>query len=210
MRALVTELIGTFFLVLTVGLTVNQGAPLAAISIGFILMVMVYAGGRISGAHYNPAVSLGLMLRGALPRGQLLPYWGAQFLGAILAGFLIWKFTGFPLEVAPADTTTMLKALVGEGIGTFALTYVVLHVATGKGTENNSYFGLAIGGTITALAIAFGPITGGAFNPAVGLGPAIVQMIHGQPMHTLAWVYAAGPLAGAAVAAYVFKFQESE
>jgi len=197
MKALVTEAIGTFFLVLSVGLSVNGGAPLAPIAIGFTLMVMVYAGGRISGGHYNPAVSLGAMLRGALPAGKLVPYWIAQLAGAIAAGFMIWKFTGTPLHVAPAEQTTMLKALVGEAIATFALVYVVLHTATGKGTEGNSYFGLAIGST------------GGAFNPAVGLGPAIVELVLGQGMAPLAWVYAVGPLAGGVAAAYAFKFQES-
>lgn len=209
MKALVTEAIGTFFLVLAIGLTVNAGAALAPISIGLTFMAMVYAGGRISGAHYNPAVSLALMLRGTLPGKMLLPYWGAQFVGAIAASFLVWKFTGAPLAVEPAETTTALKAVVGEAVATFALAYVVLHVATGKGTENNSYFGLAIGGTIAALAIAFGGITGGAFNPAVGIGPAIVSLALGQGATSLAWVYAAGPFAGGAVAAYLFKFQES-
>jgi aquaporin Z len=209
MKALVTEAIGTFFLVLSVGLSVNGGAPLAPIAIGFTLMVMVYAGGRISGGHYNPAVSLGAMLRGALPAGKLVPYWIAQLAGAIAAGFMIWKFTGTPLHVAPAEQTTMLKALVGEAIATFALVYVVLHTATGKGTEGNSYFGLAIGSTVAVMAVGMGPSTGGAFNPAVGLGPAIVELVLGQGMAPLAWVYAVGPLAGGVAAAYAFKFQES-
>ncbi|MDA1081385.1 MAG: aquaporin [Gemmatimonadetes bacterium] len=209
MRALVTEFIGTFFLVLVVGLTVNGAAELAAISIGFTLMVMVYAGGRISGAHYNPAVSLALMLRGALPAKQLVPYWAAQFTGAIVAGFVVWKFTGVTLEVAPGEATTALKAVVGEAIATFALAYVVLHVATGKGTENNSYFGLAIGGTVAALAVAFGPITGGAFNPAVGLGPIVAGFVVSGSAPAMAWVYAVGPFVGGGAAAYVFNYQES-
>jgi aquaporin Z len=209
MKALLTETIGTFFLVLAIGLSVNAGAQLAPVAIGFTLMVMVYAGGRLSGAHYNPAVSLAAMLRGALPSAKLVPYWAAQFIGGILAGFLVWKFTGQPLHVAPAESTTALKAIVGEAVATFGLAYVVLHVATGKGTEGNSYFGLAIGGTVAAFAVAFGPITGGAFNPAVGLSPAIVEMILGRGIPSLAWVYAVGPLAGGAAAAYAFKFQES-
>lgn len=209
MKALVTEMIGTFFLVLVVGLSVNQGAELAAISIGFTLMVMVYAGGRISGGHYNPAVSLAATVRGALPSAKLVPYWGAQFAGGVVAGFLVWKFTGFPLHVAPAESTSMLKAVVGEALATFALAYVVLHTATGKGAEGNSYFGLAIGGTVVAFAIALGGITGGAFNPAVGLAPAIVELVLGHSVAPLAWVYAVGPLAGGAAAGFVFKFQES-
>jgi aquaporin Z len=209
MKALVTEAIGTFFLVLAIGLSVHAADPLAAISIGFTLMVMVYAGGRLSGAHYNPAVSVALAIRGAFPAGKLAGYWAAQLVGAVLAGLLVWKFTGHPLHVAPADNTSMLKAIVGEAVATFALAYVVLHVATGKGTEGNSYFGLAIGATVAAFAIAMGPITGGAFNPAVGIGPAIVEMIVGNGMPSLAWVYIVGPVLGAAAAGYAFKYQES-
>lgn len=209
MKALVTEMIGTFFLVLVVGLSVNAGAELAAISIGFTLMVMVYAGGRISGGHYNPAVSLAATVRGALPSAKLVPYWGAQLVGGVVAGFLVWKFTGQTLHVAPAESTSMLKAAVGEALATFALAYVVLHTATGKGTEGNSYFGLAIGGTVVAFAVALGGITGGAFNPAVGLAPALVEMVLGHAVAPLAWVYAVGPLAGGAAAGFVFKLQES-
>ncbi len=209
MKALITEVIGTFFLVLAIGLTVNAGEPLAAIAIGFTLMVMVYAGGRISGAHYNPAVSLGLVVRGALPANKLPGYWAAQLTGAVLAGFLVWKFTGSPLHVAPAEATTALKAIVGEAIATFGLAYVVMHVATGKGTEGNSYFGLAIGGTVAAFALAFGGITGGAFNPAVGVGPAIVEMVLSRDVSPLFWVYAVAPFLGAALAGAVFKYQES-
>jgi aquaporin Z len=209
MKALVTELIGTFFLVLSIGLTVNGNEALAPIAIGFTLMVMVYAGGRLSGAHYNPAVSVAAVLRGALPAAKLLPYWAAQFAGGIVAAFLVWKFTGHALHVAPAESTSVLKALVGEGVATFGLAYVVLHVATGRGTEGNSYFGLAIGGTVAAFAVAFGGITGGAFNPAVGLSPAIVEMALGHAVAPLAWVYAVGPLAGGAAAAFAFKFQDA-
>jgi aquaporin Z len=208
MKALLTEAIGTFFLVLSIGLSVSSGTPLAPIAIGFTLMVMVYAGGRISGAHYNPAVSLAAVIRGALPSGKLIPYWGAQLAGAVAASFLVYKFTGAALHVAPAELTTSLKAVVGEAVATFALAYVVLHVATSKATEGNDYFGLAIGTTVMAMAIAMGPLTGGAFNPAVGLGPAVVEMILGTGASSMAWVYAVGPFVGAAAAGYVFKYQE--
>lgn len=210
MKALVTELIGTFFLVLVVGLTVNAGAELAPLAIGFTLMVMVYAGGRISGGHYNPAVSLAAMIRGALPAVELAKYWAAQLAGGIVAGFLIWKFTGHPLEVTPDELTTPLKAIVGEAVGTFALAYVVLHTATSKATAGNSYFGLAIGSTITIFAVALGPITGGAFNPAVGIAPALVALVLGGGAPAMAWVYAVGPLLGGAAAAYVYRYQCDE
>lgn len=209
MKALLTEAIGTFFLVLSIGLCVNGSAPLAPLGIGLTLTVMVYAGGRLSGAHYNPAVSVAAVLRGVLPAARLVPYWVAQFAGAIAAGILVWKFTGHPVTVAPAESTTVLKALVGEAVATFGLAYVILHVATGRGTEGNSYFGFAIGATVAAFAVAFGPITGGAFNPAVGLGTAVASMLTGRGMPALAWVYAVGPVVGAVAAAYAFKYQDA-
>lgn len=207
MKALLTETIGTFFLVLVVGLSVNGGADLAPLAIGFTLMVMVYAGGRISGGHYNPAVSLAAVVRGALPAARLAPYWAAQFVGGIVAGFLVWKFTGHPVQLEPAESTTVLKAIVGEAVATFALAYVVLHTATSKATEGNSYFGLAIGSTIMIFAVALGPITGGAFNPSVGLSPALVGAVLGSGAGAMWWVYAVGPLLGGAAAGYVYKYQ---
>jgi aquaporin Z len=207
MKNYLTEAIGTFFLVLTVGLCVNQGVDMAPLAIGLSLMVMVYAGGPISGGHYNPSVSLAAWIRGALPTRELVPYWIAQFVGAVVAAFLIYKFTGIALHVAPGPTATSLKALVGEMVFSFALSYVVLHTATSKATAGNSYFGLAIGLTVTAGAFAVGAISGGAFNPAVGIGPAIIEAVLGRSVTSMVWIYAVGPLVGAAAAGYTYKFQ---
>ena len=207
MTSYVTETIGTFFLVLTIGLCVNLGAVPAPVAIGAALMVMVYAGGHVSGGHYNPAVSLAAWIRGALPTKDLLPYWVAQLGGAVIAGFLVYKFTGHPLRVAPEEHTTWLKGVVGEAVYTFALAYVVLNAATAKATAGNSFFGLAIGATVMTGAFAMGGITGGAFNPAVGLGPAIIERLIDGTGTPLVWIYAVGPLAGAAMAGYVFKLQ---
>lgn len=207
MNRYLTETIGTAVLVLVIGLTVVQGTPLAPIAIGFALMVMVYAGGPVSGAHYNPAVSVAATMRGALPARDLVPYIAAQLIGAVVASYLVVKFTGSPLHVAPAERTTALKALVGEALATAILANVVLQVATTKDTSGNSYFGLAIGGTVTALAFAFGGITGGAFNPAVGLGPAVIEMIDGGAVTPLVWVYAVGPVVGAVLGAVAFRIQ---
>jgi aquaporin Z len=209
MKNYLTEAIGTFFLVITVGLCVNGGVAMAPLAIGASLMVMVYAGGPVSGGHYNPAVSFAAWIRGALPTKELLPYWGAQFVGALLAGFLTYKFTGFALHVAPGANVTWMKALTGEVIFTFALAYVVLNVATSKATAGNSYFGLAIGLTVMVGAFAVGGISGGAFNPAVGLGPAIMEVVLGKSPTPMAWVYAVGPLAGAAAAAFAYKAQHN-
>ncbi len=207
MKNYLTEAIGTFFLVVTIGLCVNGGVAMAPFAIGAALMVMVYAGGPISGGHYNPSVSLAAWIRGALPTKELVPYWGAQFVGAVLAAFLIYKFTAEPLHVAPGGSVTWMKALTAEIIFSFALSYVVLNVATSKATAGNSYFGLAIGLTVMTGAFAVGGISGGAFNPAVGLGPAIMEMVLGRAVTPMAWIYLVGPFAGAAGAAYTYKVQ---
>ena len=209
MKNYLTEAIGTFFLVFTVGLCVNEHVALAPFAIGSALMVMVYAGGPISGGHYNPAVSFAAWIRGALPTKELLPYWGAQFAGGVLAAFLTYKFTGDPLHVAPAADASWMKALTGEVIFTFALAYVVLNVATAKAAAGNSYFGLAIGLTVMVGAAAVGGISGGAFNPAVGLAPALFELVLGKSVSSMAWIYAAGPLLGAAGAAFAFKAQHA-
>jgi aquaporin Z len=205
MKAYLTEAIGTFFLVFTIGLCVNQGVLLPPLAIGAVLMVMVYAGGHISGAHYNPSVTVAAWVRGALPARQVVPYWLAQFAGAIVAAWLIFEFTGRALHVAPGAHVTWGKGLVGELIFSFALSYVVLNVATARETQGNSYFGVAIGSTVMVGAFAMGGITGGAFNPAVGLAPAIVELVLGAEPSPVAWIYAVGPIAGAAAAAGVFR-----
>ncbi len=207
MKSYVTEAIGTFFLVLTIGLCVNLGVIPAPLAIGAALMVMVYGGGHISGGHYNPAVSFAAWIRGALPTKDLVPYWAAQLAGAVLAAFFVYKFSGHPVHVAPDEHTTWLKGVVGEAMFTFALAYVVLNSATAKATSGNSFYGLAIGSTVMTGAFAMGGITGGAFNPAVGLGTAIIERIIAGAGTPLVWIYAVGPLAGGAAAAYAFKFQ---
>ena len=174
-RKLLTEFIGTFFLVLTIGLTVVAQSPFAPLAIGSALMIMVYMGGHVSGGHFNPAVSLAVYLRGKLDRKDLLPYWGAQLLGGIAAAHCTWWMMGAPLVVAPAHPLS--HALVIEFLFTFALALVVLNSATANATSGNSFYGLAIGFTVTVGAFAGGAISGGAFNPAVGLGPAITNMV---------------------------------
>ena len=207
MKQYLTEVIGTFFLVLTIGLSVTQGILLPPIAIGAALMIMVYAGGHISGGHYNPAVTLAAWIRGALPAGQVIPYWASQLAGGVAAAWLCYQITGHALHVAPGDSVTWKMAMGGEMIFTFALAYVVLNVATAKETQGNSYFGLAIGSTVMVGAFAMGGVSGGAFNPAVGLAPALVEMLLGKAASPVAWIYAVGPLFGAAAAALVFRIQ---
>ena len=200
MKNYITEFIGTFFLVLTIGLT---GDPIA---IGTMLMVMVYMGGHISGAHYNPAVSIAMIIRGLLSVKEAINYIIFQLVGAILAAFLVNWLGGSVMKITPNDTASILQILVVEAIFTFALVLVILNVATNPKTEGNSYYGLAIGFTIMAAAFVGGGISGGVYNPAVGTGPILVDAIMGDG-NTLSnlWYYLVGPIAGAVLATYVYK-----
>ena len=207
MRKYIVEFIGTFFLVLVICL--SGGNFLAPIGIAAVLMVMVYMGGPISGAHYNPAVTFAVWLRGQISPKDSLIYMFAQFLAAFAAAyffFLIWgKSIGGP---KPNIEINILKPFAIEMIFTFALALVVLSVATSKKTAGNHYYGLAIGCTVLAGAIAGGEISGVAFNPAVGMGPILVDTIFGtcpcNPAQFL-WIYIAGPFAGGLLAAIAYR-----
>jgi aquaporin Z len=208
MTKYLTEFIGTLFLVLTIGLTVLGQSPMAPLAIGSSLMIMVYMGGHISGGHYNPAVSLAAMLRGKLPRSELLPYWVAQILGSLAASLLVYHIMGQTFAPAPGATATTVGALLVEILYTFALALVVLNTATHSATKGNSFYGLAIGFTIVVGAFAGGPISGGAFNPAVGIGPTVVHAMLGGGSFGNLWLYIVGPLLGGFLASLVFKLQE--
>jgi aquaporin Z len=172
-------------------------------------MVMVYMGGHISGAHYNPAVSLGLVLRGSFATSELLAYVSSQLLGAIAASLAVWIVTGRTFVPAPAAGASIIAALLVEILYTTALALVVMNVATAPATAGNSFYGLAIGFTVAAGAFAGGPISGGAFNPAVGLGPAIIHAIIGRGSIAHVWLYIVGPCIGSVVAAAIFKIQHA-
>jgi aquaporin Z len=201
MRRYAVEFIGTFFLVLTIGCTGLAAAPgvIAPLAIGSVLMAMVYAGGHISGAHYNPAVTLGVFLRGRCRALDVLPYWGAQLLAAVCAAWIV----GFALrgkQVSPL-LAPVVGAFLAEFLFTFALVYVVLNAATADATNGNSYFGLAIGFTVLAGAFAVGQVSGAAFNPAVALGASIRGLL---PWSNF-WLYVGAELLGGAAAALAFK-----
>ncbi len=200
MNKYVMELIGTFFLVLTVGLTVVGGGSgvIPPLAIGTVLMVMVFAGGHISGAHYNPAISLGVWLRGKMAGKDLLAYWAFQLVGALLAALAVqYLRAGVPIT-----TMNLLRgpALLAEFLFTFALVLVVISTATAKGTEGNSFYGLAIGFTVMAGAFAVGNISGGAFNPAVALGTSLLKLSAWSQL----WIYWLAEFLGGACAAYAF------
>jgi aquaporin Z len=201
MNKYLVELIGTFFLVLTVGCTViAPGAgDLAPIAIGASLMVMIFAGGHISGGHYNPAVTLGVWMRGKCDTKDIVPYWVAQLIGALLAAVLVKYLKGG--GTLTAMNPPVLPALLAEFLFTFALVYVVLNTATAKGTQGNSFYGLAIGMTVMTGAFAVGNISGGAFNPAVALGISIMGISGWSSI----WIFWVAELIAGAAAAAVFK-----
>src|SRR5437899_9494264 len=202
MNKYIAEFIGTFFLVLTIGCTgIGAGAGvIAPLAIGAALMVMVYAGGHISGAHYNPAVTLGVLIRGKVNATDVVPYWLAQLAGAAIAALIVSKILRAGAAVTPI-TPHVGPALVAEFLFTFALVYVVLNAATAEGTSGNSFYGLAIGMTVMTGAFAVGDISGGAFNPAVALGITVM----GISSWSNIWMYLVADLVGGAVAAIIFK-----
>jgi aquaporin Z len=200
---LVVEFIGTFFLVLTVGLAVANAGDLAPLTIGAALMVMVFAGGHVSGAHFNPAVSTAVYLRGKMASSQEYgAYVVTQLVAGIVAGLVVIVL-GFDYDEAAA-TDGAGKMLVAELLFTFALAWVVLNVATARGTADNSFYGLAIGFTVVAGAYAVGTISGGAFNPAVALGAMVMGLFSWGEI----WIYAIATVLGGAAASYVFLYTQ--
>ncbi len=198
MKKYIVEFIGTFFLVFTVGMAVHSGSPLAPLAIGAVLAVMIFAGGHISGGHFNPAVTLAVWIRGKCETKDVVPYWLAQLLAGFVAATLVVYLKGTPMVIAEH---ALVPSLIVEFLFTFALAWVVLNTATAKGTAGNSFYGLAIGFTVLAGAVSVGPISGGAFNPAVGLG--VVRM--GFESLSQLWTYLGADLAGGLVAGLAYK-----
>lgn len=207
MKKYIVEFVGTFLFLLVIGLCAIEpggAGAMAPLAIGTILMVMVYAGGYISGGHYNPAVTLGVWMRGKCDGKDVPFYMIAQVLGAALGSFLAVKLRS--PELVTAATPHVLSALVAELIFTFALAYVVLHTATSKQTAGNSYYGLAIGFTLMTAAYSIGGISGCAINPAVAVGLTVMGL---SKLANL-WIFLVANFAGGALAAVLFKLVNSE
>jgi aquaporin Z len=207
MKKYLVEFIGTFFLVFTIGMTViapGAGA-MAPLAIGSILAVMIFAGGHVSGGHFNPAVTLGVWLRGKCNTADVVPYFAAQGVAALVASLAVKILkTGLVAKaaaLAPAMAPEVMPALLAEFVFTFALVWVVLNTATAKGTSGNSFYGLAIGFTVLAGAYAVGGVSGGAFNPAVAIGLCTMGAVAWGSI----WIYLVANLAGGAVAALTYK-----
>jgi aquaporin Z len=204
MKKYLIEFIGTFFLVLTVAFTGNP------IAIGAILIAMVYMGGHISGAQYNPAVTLALLIRRKMELRESLIYMATQILAGFVAALLYVIVNDKSFLPAPGVGVGFTSALLMEIAYTFALCSVVLHVATTKKIENNQYFGLAIGLTVMAGAFAAGPISGGAFNPAVAIGPLLADASNLSRHFTDLILYIVGPFTGAILAGYLYNYLNLE
>lgn len=204
----IAEFIGTFFLLLTIFMVAYSkvSADLQPIAVGTMLIAMVYAVGHISGAHFNPAVTLAFLLRGKIDIKNAGFYMGAQILGgiaaALLASVLISAKPPIMPIVLPPQYFSMIPALLSELVGTFALTWVILNVATAKALEGNAFYGIAIGLTLTALIYTLGSVSSSIFNPAAAIATCIVQF---NAWNNL-WIYLVGNLIGGALAALVFKY----
>ena len=200
-RKLVVEFVGMFLFMFTVGMATNTAGAgaLAPLAIGSVLMVMVFAGGHVSGGHFNPAVSTAVFLRGRMASNEFVPYVVTQCVAAMIAGLLV-RYVGGSEAATPVASAG--KMLIAEFLFTFALAWVVLHVATARGTDGNSFYGLAIGFTVLTGAFAVGGISGGAFNPAIALGAMVTGLFEWGNI----WIYLLADLLGAAAAAYTFVY----
>jgi aquaporin Z len=201
MKKYLIEFIGTFFLVTTIGLT---GNPLA---IGIMLTILVYMGGHISGAHYNPAVTISIFCKKLIEGKEAINYIITQLIASFLAAVLVFSINTNLMHVAPDYSYSSLQIILCELIFTFLLVLVILNVATNKKTEGNSYYGLAIGFTVMASAYCVGGVSGGAFNPAVAFGPALLDIFSGTGKDILNfWIYLVGPISGGYLAFIVDKY----
>ena len=201
MKNYITELIGTFFLVLIIGVS---GNPFA---IGFGLTVLVYMGAHISGAHYNPVVTLAMLLRKEIDLIESIYYIISQTLGATFAALVVFFLSSNPMEIQPNLSSSIYQILACEIIFTYLLVYVILNVATHPNLKGNSFYGLAIGLTVMVGAFTVGKTSGGVFNPAVSLGPTLSHFIieDGISKHYL-WYYLLGPIIGSLLATFQFNY----
>lgn len=200
-RKLAVEFIGMFMFMFTVGMATNKvgAGVLAPLAIGSGLMAMVFAGGHISGGHFNPAVSTAVFRRGRMTSTEYGTYVVTQFVAAVLAGLVVRVVGGHEATGTFAGAGRML---IAEFLFTFALCWVVLNVATARGTEGNSFYGLAIGFIVLAGAFAVGGISGAAFNPAIALGAMVTGLLKWSNI----WIYLLADFLGGVAAASAFLY----
>ena len=201
-QKLTTEFIGTFFLSLTICTAAVYGSAgdYAPFGIAATLMVMIYAGGYISGAHYNPAVTVSIYLRGACEKDEVLPYIASQVIAAVSAAIVVESLL-FPDALSPEMADLGTNAVVAELLFTFALAYVILNVATTESTSGNGYYGAAIALVVLAGAITVGSISLASFNPAV----TSALIVSGKLALADSWMHFVPQFVGAIMATYVYK-----
>jgi MIP family channel proteins len=204
------ELMGTFFFILTISLASSDAGPFAPLAIGFMLMAQVFCFGYISGGHFNPAVTLGVVLIGQLKVRRACFYLLAQMIAALLAALVGWGLQDRPDSLNPPTPRVTegeleyARAFFSEMIYTSCLVSVVLHVACSR-QRDNQHYGLAIGMTVLASAFAAGPISGGGFNPAVATSLHLQKCLAGDCSNFgYIWIYWVAPLLGAGAAAFLF------
>lgn len=204
MNKYITEFIGTFFLVLIIGITNNP------IAIGIGLSVLVYMGAHISGAHYNPVVSLAMFIQKEIDKSELLYYILSQLIASVAASFIIQNFDINSFEVI-ANTSNKVSFFMAEILFTFLLVFVILNVALHPKLKNNQFYGFAIGLTVAAGAFTVGDISGAVFNPAVSFGPSIFAIVDPNELSTAArsndffFYYLIATLIGSIIASLLFK-----
>ena len=208
LKKYIVEFIGTFFLVLTICMTSYSkvSADLQPLAVGSMLMVLIYSMGYLSGAQFNPAISLAIYLRGRINLKEMGFYWIAQILGAVAAAMMTAVLISAKPPVGLIASTpqffSMVPSLIAEVLGSFALTWVILTVATSKALDGNNFYGLAIGFTVTALMYTLGSVSGSAFNPVVAIASCIAHLSTWNNL----WIYMVGGLGGAVLGTIAFKY----
>lgn len=200
MHSYVMEAIGAFFLVLVFGFT---GNPLA---IGLTLMALVYIGARVSGAHFNPAVSLAFFLKRQINAGELIIYIASQLLGAFLAAIALYFLSNSVFYVEPPSTNGLYQQVFGEVIFTFIFVLVMLTLTLTQTFRRTNVSGLAVGLTFGGMLMVATPISGGILNPAISIGPALFDLFQGGNSITDSLLYTLAPLTGGALAAFAFNY----
>ena len=206
MKKYLVEFIGTFFLVFTIGnVVIAPGAGLfGPLAIGAVLTALIYAGGHISGAHYNPAVTMAFWFRGKMNSGDVFPYMATQVVAGALAALAVLLVKGAP-EIPPMEISP-LPAIIAETLFTFALCLVILEVTTSKATRGNSYYGIAVGFVVMGGTYAVGSVSGGVFNPAVAAGIIIMGIADPSSI----WIYLCANSVGGFFAPAVYRLIHSD
>ncbi len=208
MQKYVVEFIGTFFLMLSICMAIQSGlGQFIPLVVGAVLIAVIYAGGHISSAHYNPAITFVFFMENKCPPKDVVGYCFAQLIAVILA-VLIGTYLSESMEAVNVTQKVLLPipALIAEFLGTFALSFVIMNVAMAKTLEGNGFYGAAIGLIVVGCAYLFGSISGGAFNPAVAIGMAMMGLLNWADL----WIFAIANFSGAFLSILAFRFVNSK